>query len=105
DHPAAYVANSPIFYLDRVQTPLLIVHGSNDSNVAPFLADQVFVGLRRLGRTATYLKYAGETHGIEQYDDQIDCFTRIMEWFNRYLVPPKLADDGRLKGRNLQAAP
>src|SRR5581483_7688426 len=46
-----YLDNSPVFHLDRVETPLLIVHGSRDFAVAPFLADEVFVDLRRLGKT------------------------------------------------------
>ena len=105
EYPGAYVANSPIFYLDRVETPLLIIHGSKDTNVAPFLADQVFVGLRRLGKRATYLKYAGENHGIHNYENQIDCFNRIVEWFNNYLLPQHLESDGRLGDRSPQAVP
>ncbi len=52
-----YIENSPIFFLDRIQTPLLIAHGTSDNTVAPFLADEVFVGLRRLGKEAVYAKY------------------------------------------------
>jgi dipeptidyl aminopeptidase/acylaminoacyl peptidase len=98
----AYLANSPVFYLDRVETPLLIIHGTKDTNVAPFLADQVFVGLRRLGKRATYVRYAGENHVIESYEDQIDCFNRIIEWFNQFLFPQKLAGDGRSESRSPQ---
>jgi dipeptidyl aminopeptidase/acylaminoacyl peptidase len=81
-----YVENSPIFYLDRVKTPVLIVHGMKDVNVAPFLADEVFVALRRLGKPVTYVKYAKEEHGIELYQDQIDSFNRMIEWFDAYLA-------------------
>jgi dipeptidyl aminopeptidase/acylaminoacyl peptidase len=45
-----YEENSPFLYLDRVQTPMLLVHGSADESVASFLSDQVFVGLRRLNK-------------------------------------------------------
>ncbi len=55
-----YLQNSPIFYLDRLETPLLIVHGGSDTTVAPFLGDQIFVGLRRLGKEVEYAKYEGE---------------------------------------------
>lgn len=80
-----YVENSPIFYLDRVKTPVLIVHGMEDVNVAPFLGDEVFVGLRRLGKPVTYVKYANEEHGIELYENQVDSFNRIVSWMNLYL--------------------
>ena len=57
-----YIKNSPLFYFDRVETPLLIVHGGEDKAVAPFLGDQVFVALRRLGKDVKYAKYEGEDH-------------------------------------------
>ena len=40
-----YIENSPLFYFDRVQTPLEIVHRAEDKAVEPFLGDQVFVAL------------------------------------------------------------
>jgi dipeptidyl aminopeptidase/acylaminoacyl peptidase len=80
-----YVENSPIFYLDRVETPVLILHGKEDVNVAPSLADEVFVGLRRLGKPVTYVKYVTEEHGIELYENQMDSFNRIIDWMDLYL--------------------
>ena len=86
DFRTLYVENSPIFYLDRVKTPLLIFHGSKDANAAPFLSDEIFVGLRRLGKCVTYVKYEGEVHGINDYDNQIDSFHRMTEWFDGYVA-------------------
>jgi dipeptidyl aminopeptidase/acylaminoacyl peptidase len=80
-----YIENSPVFYLDRVQTPLLIIHGSEDTAVAPFLADQIFVGLRRQHKEVLYAKYKGEGHGIEKYGNRVDCAERIIEWFDKHL--------------------
>jgi len=80
-----YIENSPIFYLDRVETPLLILHGSKDFAVEPFLSEEIFVDLRRLGKPVVYVKYEGEGHGIERYHNQIDFVERVVDWFNRYL--------------------
>jgi len=80
-----YIENSPIFYLDRVQTPLLIVHGAEDGATAPFLADEVFVDLRRLGKEAVYAKYQGEGHGFLMYANKVDYWYRAIEWFDRHL--------------------
>jgi dipeptidyl aminopeptidase/acylaminoacyl peptidase len=82
---ARYVENSPIFYLDRVQTPLLIVHGSIDNAVASFLAEEVFVGLRRLGKEVVYARYEGEGHQIESYANQVDYCNRMIAWFDDHL--------------------
>jgi len=82
-----YAENSPIFYLDRIETPLLLVHGSEDLAVAPFLGDEIFVGLRRLGKHAVYAKYVGEDHSPLQwsYPNQFDFCNRVLAWFEKYL--------------------
>jgi len=82
-----YIENSPFFYLDRVETPLLIVHGSEDSYVAPFLGDQIFVGLRRLGKEVVYAKYLGEGHTPREWTfaNQVDLCNRMIDWFDKYL--------------------
>ena len=85
-----YIENSPIFYLDRVETPLMIVQGSNDQAVAPFLADEIFVDLRRLGKAVQYAKYEGEGHGLDywSYANQVDLCNRAIAWFDQYLQEP-----------------
>lgn len=82
-----YVENSPFFFLDRVSTPLLIVHGYADTFVQPFLGDEIFVGLRRLGGKVVYAKYEGEGHdpNLWSYPNQVDLTQRILDWFGSYL--------------------
>lgn len=80
-----YIENSPIYYLDRVTTPLLIINGSED--IAPTLADQVFSSLRRLGKRVEYARYAGEEHwpGSWTFANQQDYLERTIAWFDQYL--------------------
>lgn len=87
EQPRRYLDNSPVWHLDRVTTPLLIVHGGADHAVAPFLAEQVFVGLRRLGKPVVYAKYAGEEHhqATWSYANQLDYWNRVIAWFDTYL--------------------
>jgi dipeptidyl aminopeptidase/acylaminoacyl peptidase len=82
-----YVENSPLFYLDQTQTPVLIIHGDADSTVAPFLGDEIFVALRRLGKQVEYAKYHGENHGPMgwSFDNQVDLCNRMVAWFDKYL--------------------
>jgi dipeptidyl aminopeptidase/acylaminoacyl peptidase len=82
-----YIENSPIFYLDRVEAPVLLIHGAADLGVPPFLADQVFSGLRRLGKRVEYARYVGESHSEEGWSlpNQIDYLNRVVAWFDRYL--------------------
>ncbi len=82
-----YIENSPLFYLDRVETPLLIIHGMDDRNVFPNRSDEVFVGLRRLGKEVVYARYAAETHAPTSwiYANQLDFWTRVITWFDDHL--------------------
>jgi dipeptidyl aminopeptidase/acylaminoacyl peptidase len=82
-----YIENSPIFYLDRIETPLLIVHGAEDQAVASSRSDEVFVGMRRLGKEAEYAKYEGEDHAPLDwsYSNKLDYCARLIAWFDKYL--------------------
>jgi dipeptidyl aminopeptidase/acylaminoacyl peptidase len=95
--PQRYIENSPVFYLDRVETPLLIVHGAADPTVLPFLADETFVGLRRLGKEVVYAKYEDEGHSPPywSYPNQLDFSTRVIAWFGDHLKEqsPSLAKE------------
>jgi dipeptidyl aminopeptidase/acylaminoacyl peptidase len=85
----SYVENSPIFFLDKIKTPLLILHGSADTAVAQFLADEIFVGLRNLGKEVTYAVYHGEPHwqGSWGFANQVDYAQRVIDWFDKHLRP------------------
>jgi dipeptidyl aminopeptidase/acylaminoacyl peptidase len=83
EFPDRYVKNSPVFYFDKIQTPLLINQGGMD--MYPFESDAVFVGLRRLGKNVVYVRYENEGHGIELYTNRVDYWNRLIEWFDSHL--------------------
>lgn len=87
--PNKYIENSPIYHLDRIETPVLLLHGSEDRAVRSPAADQVFVSLRRLGKTVQYAKYQGEGHSAVTWSHvhQLDYINRILDWFEKYLKP------------------
>jgi dipeptidyl aminopeptidase/acylaminoacyl peptidase len=82
-----YIENSPIFYLDQVNTPLLIVQGSSDRITTPNHSEEIFVGLRRLNKEAEYARYEGEDHGFWFYPNRVDYCNRVITWFDRWLKP------------------
>jgi dipeptidyl aminopeptidase/acylaminoacyl peptidase len=81
--PIAYLENSPMYFLDRVQTPLLIAHGSEDGSVRPEMGEAVFVGLRQLGKEVEYARYLGESHVTREWSfaNQTDLCRRVLDWF------------------------
>ena len=82
--PEVYIANSPVYFLDRVHTPLLIEAGSDDRAVGDF-PEHVFTSLKVLNRDATFLRYRGEGHGMQQYPNLIDFWNRITAFLDHYL--------------------
>jgi len=91
DHRDMFVENSPFFYFDRIRTPVLVVQGTKDDAVAPFLGDQIFVALRRLGKEVEYAKYEGEDHSPAQqwsYSNQVDLWNRMLRWWDEHLNQP-----------------
>jgi dipeptidyl aminopeptidase/acylaminoacyl peptidase len=93
-YPERYIENSPIMYLDRVRTPLLIIHGEQDDAVVVPLADQVFVGLRRLGREVEYRRYANEGHVVSRRENHIDYWNAVIRWFDTHVKNRPTAGSG-----------
>ncbi len=86
----AYIDNSPLFFADRIKTPLLILHNDNDGAVPWYQGIELFMALRRLGRPAWLLNYNGEPHGIVKEENRRDFAVRMQQFFDHYLqgAPP-----------------
>lgn len=82
-----FIENSPIFFFDRIQTPLLIIQGTADEQVMVARSDEVFVSLRLLGKEVEYARYGGASHGMIEwtYPNQVDCLNRVIAWFDLWL--------------------
>jgi dipeptidyl aminopeptidase/acylaminoacyl peptidase len=77
-----YLLNSPNFFVDRVQTPLLIIHG--DMDYIPIQqGEEFFMGLYRQGKRAAFVRYWGEGHVPESLANIRDMWQRILGWFEQ----------------------
>lgn len=85
DHRERYVENSPLFFADRISTPVLLLHGTDDNIVRLHEADAIFLSLRRLGKVVQYVQYVGEGHNVAGSDHIPDRANRAIDWFDRYL--------------------
>jgi dipeptidyl aminopeptidase/acylaminoacyl peptidase len=81
----AYVANSPVFHVEDLNTPLLVAHGDEDGAVDFNQGVEYYNAARRAGKDFVLLVYEGENHGNAQKPNQIDYHNRVMEWFGHYL--------------------
>lgn len=80
-----YVDNSPIFWADRIETPLLILHNDRDGAVPWYQGIELFVALRRLGKPSWLLNYNGEDHGLTKAHNRKDFAVRMQQFFDHYL--------------------
>ncbi|MEM9987072.1 MAG: prolyl oligopeptidase family serine peptidase, partial [Bacteroidota bacterium] len=80
-----YIENSPLFYADRVETPLLMMHNDDDGAVPWYQGIEYFVALRRLQRPVWMLVYNGEAHNLRQWPNRIDLSIRMSQFFDHYL--------------------
>jgi len=82
--PDGYIKDSPIFKLDKVTTPLLIMHTKKDGRCSFDDAIEFFTGLRRLGKKAWMLAYSEGDHGVGGKEAD-DFSIRMMQFFDHYL--------------------
>lgn len=85
EKPFRYLENSPIFFLDKIETPLLIMHNDQDGHVPWYQGIELFVGLRRLGKPAWMLNYNKEPHWPLKYAHMVDFNIRMQQFFDHYL--------------------
>lgn len=83
--PELYIANSPLFHLDKVNTPLLIMHNDADGAVPWYQGIELFMGLRRLQKPVWMLTYNGEAHNLKQRKNCKDITIRLQQFFDHYL--------------------
>jgi dipeptidyl aminopeptidase/acylaminoacyl peptidase len=76
---------SPFFRLDKMVTPTLVMGGDADMNVPILGGEQLYQGLKRLGRETELVIYPGETHAIRRPSFQKDRFERYVAWYEKYL--------------------
>lgn len=70
---------SPLNHIDKIQKPLLLVHGVNDPIVAVSESDQIFAKMQQKGLPVTYLSFPDEGHGITKFYNRM-CYLAYTEW-------------------------
>jgi dienelactone hydrolase len=84
--PYLYLENSPLFQLDKVATPLLILHNDQDGAVPWQEGIELFTALRRLGKPAWLVSYNGEPHWPTTFANRRDWNIRLQQFFDHYLM-------------------
>jgi dipeptidyl aminopeptidase/acylaminoacyl peptidase/peroxiredoxin len=85
EYPMRYWENSPIFFADKVQTPVLMLHNDQDGAVPWTQSIEYFTALRRLGKECYLFNYNGEDHGLRNRANMKDWTRRMSEFFAHHL--------------------
>jgi dipeptidyl aminopeptidase/acylaminoacyl peptidase len=84
-HMADYDRSSSARMLENVRTPVLVLHGENDTRVPVTLGLEFYRGLRMLGKEAQMVKYPSEPHWFHDPAHQRDVQHRVLAWFDSHL--------------------
>jgi len=85
EKPIHYIENSPIFFVPKINTPVLIMHNDADGAVPWYQGIEFFVALRRLEKQAWMLSYNDEEHNLRERPNRKDLSIRKMQFFDHYL--------------------
>jgi dipeptidyl aminopeptidase/acylaminoacyl peptidase len=80
-----YIENSPVFFADNINTPLLIQHGDEDEAVPWYQSIEMYLAMRRLGKESIFLHYKGEPHHLKKYPNKLDYSIKMKEYLDHYL--------------------
>lgn len=95
EDPAAYWAGSALRLARGITAPLAIVHSEEDRRCPVQQAEELFMALKLLGRTAEFIRFPGEGHGLTRTGSPVHRLQRLelmLEWFGRWLRPQARLD-------------
>ena len=92
-----YLENSPLFNIDKINTPVLIMHNDKDGAVPWYQGIEFFVAMRRLEKPAWMLNYNDEPHWPVKRQNRFDFNIRLAQFFDHYLKGEK-APEWMVKG-------
>lgn len=85
NNPELYTKQGSLFNADKIKTPLLLLHGTEDTNVPIGESIQIFNALRILGRDVEFVTVEGANHVVTEFDKRLVWQDTIMAWFAKYL--------------------
>jgi dipeptidyl aminopeptidase/acylaminoacyl peptidase len=85
NNPELFTSHGSLFNADKINTPLLLLHGTRDTNVPIGESVQLFNALKILGKEVEFISVDGEDHYIADYSYRLKWHDTIMAWFAKWL--------------------
>jgi dipeptidyl aminopeptidase/acylaminoacyl peptidase len=87
EKPAVYRKANILTDVDKIKTPLLVMHGEEDPQVPPQESIQFTEALKKAGKTFSYVTYPGEGHGFQGREHRLDAWQKQLDFLRKYLKP------------------
>ncbi|TAH20529.1 MAG: S9 family peptidase [Cytophagales bacterium] len=85
EKPLQYIENSPLFFAEKIETPLMMMHNDEDGAVPWYQGIEFFMALRRLNKPVWMVTYNKEDHNLVQRQNRKDLSIRMYQYFDYYL--------------------
>jgi hypothetical protein len=85
EKPLLYIENSPLFFADKIETPMLLLHNDADTAVPWYQGIEMYMAMRRLNKPVWMLNYNGEPHWPVKRENRMDFQIRMKQFFDFYL--------------------
>jgi dipeptidyl aminopeptidase/acylaminoacyl peptidase len=82
----AYRRGSPLYRVERIEAPLLIMHGRKDKRVVPLMTEKIVEALEIEGKHYQVHWYDEESHGWQKRDNRRDAWKRCLDFLKRHLL-------------------
>ncbi|MBI2615449.1 MAG: S9 family peptidase [Gemmatimonadetes bacterium] len=91
--PQVYLRMMPFAFADKINEPILMIHGMNDNNSGtfPIQSERMYAALKGHGATVVYVQLPFEAHGYAARESVMDVVARMIEWYDQYLKPKAAA--------------
>lgn len=84
-HRETYQRENPMYHVPDIETPFMILHGTDDGAVDWMQGLKFYNAARRLDKEVVLLSYPGEGHHLSREANQKDFQVRMMQWFDHYV--------------------
>lgn len=84
ENPEGYRRGSPFYFAERIQAPLLILHGKEDRLVVPLMSEKMIEALKIEDKYFESQFYDGEEHGFQKAENKKDAWERVIKFLNRH---------------------
>jgi dipeptidyl aminopeptidase/acylaminoacyl peptidase len=94
---ALFEDRSPIFFVDKIKAPLMLLAGGNDPRCPKEETLQVVEAVKKQGGVADYKIYENEGHGFARVENQIDAYKRASDFLKAHVPPADCSCDLKIQ--------